>query len=92
VIGLRDGAIPETIQDGVNGYVVGEETPNLTDPALILQRKQRDVEAMVEGYNRLKDKHIAPEGCHEAALRFTRVEMAKAYVARYEEVLRGDEW
>jgi glycosyltransferase involved in cell wall biosynthesis/predicted SAM-dependent methyltransferase len=92
VIGLRDGAIPETIRDGVNGYVVGEETPNLTDPALIMARKLRDVDALVEGVKKLQKAPITPESCHAEVMRFTRLEMAKAYVSKYEEILRGDEW
>jgi glycosyltransferase involved in cell wall biosynthesis/predicted SAM-dependent methyltransferase len=92
VIGLRDGAIPETIRDSVNGFVVGEETPNLTDPQLIMARKLRDVDALVEGVRKLKEHPITPESCRAEAMRFTRLEMAKAYVEQYESVLRGEEW
>jgi glycosyltransferase involved in cell wall biosynthesis len=92
VIGLRDGAIPETIRDGVNGYVVGEETTNLTDPNLIMARKHRDVAAIVEGVKRLQANPISPDSCRAEATRFTRLEMSRAYVSRYEECLRGDEW
>ena len=92
VIGLRDGAIPETIRDGVNGYVVGEETSNLTDPQAIMARKLRDVDALVEGVRKLKEHPITPESCRAEATRFTRMEMAKAYVEKYESILKGDEW
>jgi glycosyltransferase involved in cell wall biosynthesis len=91
VIGLRDGAIPETLGWG-GGYVVGEETTNLTDPQAILARKQRDVEALVTGVKRLQDHPIPPETCRKEGEKFTRLEMAKAYTSLYRDCVEGREW
>lgn len=87
VIGLRDGAIPETITDGLNGYVVGSYTTPESET-----RKAMDVEAIIEGIKRLEKNNISADKCRKAAEKFSRQEMTKAYLEMYMAVILENEW
>ena len=45
---------------------------------------------MVDAVSRLDT--INPSDCRKRAMEFSHIEMSKAYVKRYEQVLEGDEW
>lgn len=93
VIGLRDGAIPETIEEGVSGFVVGELiTQQETTAEQILARKVRDIDALVEGVKRMSTIKLVPEAISKRGQLFSRESMAKAYLALYREVVKGNEW
>jgi len=91
VIGLRDGAIPELIEEGVNGFVVGEETVSIPESE-IMARKSRDVEALAEAVRRLENHKWSPEDCRRKAETMSREAMAHAYLRFYKDVLEGREW
>lgn len=74
VLGSKEGAIAETIQDGVNGF--------LCDPD--------NVDEFVQAVKKVDG--IDPKDCRKRAEFFSKENMAKAYVERFEEILRGDEW
>jgi len=90
VIGLRDGAIPELIEEGVNGFVVGEET--VLPESEIMTRKARDIEALAEAVRRLENHKWSPEDCRRKAETMSREAMAHAYLRLYKDVLEGREW
>jgi glycosyltransferase involved in cell wall biosynthesis/predicted SAM-dependent methyltransferase len=92
VIGLRDGAIPETIAEGA-GLIVGEEiTSPETTPEMVIARKLRDVDALVAAIKKLDAITISPQICAKNAQRFSRRIMAEGYLALYREILKGNEW
>lgn len=85
VIGLRDGAIPETINEGISGFVVGNQTQQIND-------KQSDIDAMVEAVKRLDSIKIDPMKCRENAERFSIQRCAERYEKLYEDILNGISW
>jgi glycosyltransferase involved in cell wall biosynthesis len=84
VIGLNDGAIPETIEEGVSGYVVSKSTGQ--------HSIEDDVDAMVEGVKRLEREGFSPERCRESALRFSIDKCASRYEELFDMIIKGMEW
>jgi glycosyltransferase involved in cell wall biosynthesis len=85
VIGLRDGAITETIRDGVNGFCVGSPTQQNND-------KSNDVTAIVNGVRMLDGSTVTPELCLEQAIIYSKENCAKRYIELYERVHSGNPW
>lgn len=84
VIGLRDGAIPETIDEGNSGFVVGAETGKHTELS--------DVNALIDGVLKLDGSGITPEKCRRNAERFSIPRVAERYEQLFKDVVSGYEW
>jgi glycosyltransferase involved in cell wall biosynthesis len=84
IIGLRDGAIPETIDDGNSGFVVGAETGKHTESL--------DVNALIDGVLKLDGSGITPEKCRRNAERFSIEKTAERYESLFKSILDGYEW
>ena len=84
-IGMNDGAIPETIIEGVNGFVVGKPSGQHSD--------EDDVQAVVDGVRRLGHDGYDPVKCRKVVEeRFSREACAKRYEILYSDIMNGLEW
>lgn len=85
VIGLDSGAIPEIIEDGVNGYVIEKK---------VLESSPRGHELAPEVVEKLaqsfeKISSVDPNACRESFLsKFTLKKMASEHIAAYEVITK----
>lgn len=85
VVGLNDGAIGETIQDGVSGFVVGDPSQQVND-------KSRDVEAMVAGVKKMDSIKVDPLACRKRAEFFSVDRCVERYEVLFNDIISGREW